>query len=99
MTQQIESRAIDELICPHCDKDCSYLNIGRNHWGFCEGCKLKWHFGSNLFSSWREQNPPEWQENAAFLDKYAQVDLRNRQEDQAELDFSPVSEDLQDFEF
>src|SRR5262249_49511508 len=49
--------------CPQCGGNDGYLNIGRDHWFVCHTHRTKWCRGSNLFSSWRGQNPKEWEEN------------------------------------
>jgi len=53
--------------CPVCGKSDEYLNIGREHWFFCEEHKIAWHVGANLFSSWRDQTAEDLQRNAAKL--------------------------------
>ena len=50
--------------CPHPEHENYYLNIGRGHWMVCDKCKIKWFIGSNLFSSWREENEEIWKSNS-----------------------------------
>ncbi len=57
--------------CPHCDNDPEILNVGREHYAVCHGCKTKWHVGSNLFSGWRDEEPEVWERNKKLLAKYA----------------------------
>lgn len=60
--------------CPKCGRDDGFLNVGREHWFACFKHKTKWHVGSNLFSSWREQSEQEWALNAARLAGYREVE-------------------------
>jgi hypothetical protein len=59
--------------CPHMEHDNHYLNIGRDHWMVCDECRLKWHIGENLFSSWRTQTEAEWQANAEQIKDYTEA--------------------------
>ena len=60
--------------CPHCGQDDGYLNVGREHWFFCREHKTKWRVGTNLFSSWREEDEGAWQRNRFTLAEYMTVD-------------------------
>jgi hypothetical protein len=44
-----------DVTCPECRTERAYLNIGRDHIGYCTDCQLSWRIGSNLFSSWMEE--------------------------------------------
>ena len=59
--------------CPECSKCFGMMNIGREHWGYCDDHKTKWHVGSNLFSSWRVQNEETWKSTAEYLAGYRDV--------------------------
>lgn len=48
----------------------TYLNIGRHQWAYCDVCKLKWYVGSNLTSSWQDEDEADWAWNAALLAEY-----------------------------
>jgi hypothetical protein len=56
--------------CPECGRSDGYLNIGRVHWYYCDAHRVKWCIGSNLFSSWRDEDEPTWQRNAQHLAPY-----------------------------
>jgi hypothetical protein len=45
--------------CPVCGGNDGYINIGRSHWFRCDEHRAAWGFGSNLFSSWKEQTREE----------------------------------------
>jgi hypothetical protein len=60
--------------CPKCGLDDGYLNIGRDHWFVCHAHRRKWWVGSNLFSSWREQDDATFEENARLLAGYGEVE-------------------------
>ena len=49
--------------CPGCGENEGYLNIRDEHWYKCDSCRTKWCIGSNLFSSWRDGNQKNWDEN------------------------------------
>jgi hypothetical protein len=53
--------------CPECGKCDRILNVGRDHWSVCFEHKNKWHVGSNLFSSWREETETDWERNERLL--------------------------------
>ncbi len=61
--------------CPHCGRNDGYLNDGRDHWFFCDSHKTKWLVGSNLFSSWREEDDKVWRLNLFKLAEYLTVNL------------------------
>jgi hypothetical protein len=45
-------------LCPHCRNADGLLNVGSDHWYFCDVHKTKWYVGSKLFS-WRDQTEDE----------------------------------------
>ena len=59
--------------CPYCGQNEGYMNIGRSHWYRCSKHKTKWLIGENLFSSWRDENPSIWKQNAQKLEGYKEV--------------------------
>lgn len=61
-------------VCPVCYESDGYLNIGRNHLFVCHHHKVSWNVGSNLFSSWREENEVDWKRNAELLADYKEVE-------------------------
>lgn len=60
-------------VCPVCLRQDGFVNIGRDHWFYCERHRVTWCAGSNLFSSWREQTETDWRSNAAMLAGYRVV--------------------------
>ena len=60
--------------CPHCGRDDGYLNVEREHWFVCHEHKTKWRAGSNLFSSWHEEDEEVWQRNRFRLAEFMAVD-------------------------
>lgn len=64
--------------CPECGSQGAYLNIGRDHWVYCETHKVKWNVGSNLFSSWRHESESDWQANRMILANFRGVSPRYR---------------------
>ena len=59
--------------CPVPEHMNRHLNIGRGHWMVCDECRLKWLVGSNLFSSWREEDEKTWRGNSKRIGKYKEV--------------------------
>lgn len=66
--------------CPHCDTERrqynnEYVNVGRVHFFICRLHRVFWGpVGSNLFSSWREQDEATWKENERLLATFAKVE-------------------------
>jgi hypothetical protein len=60
--------------CPRCGKNDGYLNVGRDHFFVCHEHKKYWRFGSNMFSSWREQTEDERAANAELISGYEEVE-------------------------
>ena len=58
------------MCCVRCGAQCACRNIGREHWGFCDTCRIKWCIGENLFSGWREQSDKVFEENRDFLKNF-----------------------------
>lgn len=61
-------------VCPDCWHTDGYLNVGRHHVFVCHEHRTCWYAGSNLFSSWREQDPADWLGNEATLAGYIEVE-------------------------
>jgi hypothetical protein len=59
-------------ICPECGKS-KMLNVGRDHWGFCDEHKTNWHIDSNLYSAWQHESEETWDANKRQLDGYRVV--------------------------
>ncbi len=59
--------------CPECGTEGLYTNIGRDHWFYCQGRKVKWLGGSNLFSSWYDETVEDWQRNADMLADFTET--------------------------
>ena len=97
MSKVIPFRQIDYFGgCPRCRQNDGYLNIGRDHWFRCDRHRVKWLEGSNLFSSWRDENAAIWVGNAALLAEYVEVEplippLRTDNESLADSDSIPFS--------
>ncbi len=59
--------------CPECGSPGNFANIGRVHWAACSCHMVKWRIGENLFSNWRDENPADWERNAAELAQHREV--------------------------
>lgn len=65
--------------CPRCGQNNGFINIGRDHWFLCTRHKTTWCVGSNLFSSWREEDEAIWEENSNKLAGYMEVTPMHRE--------------------
>src|SRR5271156_5543169 len=59
--------------CPHCGEQQGYLNVRTEHWIVCDAHEVKWRIGSNLFSSWKDDDESVWLRNAEKLMGYSKV--------------------------
>jgi hypothetical protein len=59
--------------CPKCGKNDGLLNLGDSHYFFCEEHKTSWHYGSNIFSCWRQETDVDWDANFEYLIGFAEV--------------------------
>ena len=62
--------------CPHhvtAPEAIAYMNVGRQHWGYCKLHRTKWCLGENLFSGWQEEDKEIWARNAATLAEFVDV--------------------------
>ena len=65
--------------CPECKCGASVVemrNVRRDHWCFCPVHKTRWLVGSNLFSSWRDEDEETWEENKRLLSECRLVEPR-----------------------
>jgi hypothetical protein len=46
-------------ICPLCDEESPYVNVGKAHIGYCLPCGVSFIIGANLFSSWQDETEDE----------------------------------------
>lgn len=82
--------------CPHCGRADGYLNVGRNHWFYCERHKTTWWYGSNIFSSWCDETEGEWLRNQYRLADYRVVEPRHNEQEAklyAEQKLDPLGPD------
>jgi len=56
--------------CPICSSPMSYATVHREHWLYCSNCQVRYDYGSNMFSGWKDGAPAEGAENAAMLEPY-----------------------------
>lgn len=60
--------------CPHCGRTTGFFNIGREQWCYCDAHQTKWDIGSNVLSSWCNENEEIWQRNAYRFGRYREVE-------------------------
>lgn len=60
--------------CPKCGRNDGYVNVGQEHWFYCEPHRMKWCIGTNLFSGWQEESETIWRRNAHKLAAYREVE-------------------------
>ena len=61
-----------EVRCVH-GHPVRLFNIGRGHWVACDKCRTYIRVGSNLMSSWRQENESVRRENAQSIADYREV--------------------------
>lgn len=61
-------------VCPTCGDNDGYLNIHKDHWFICHEHRVRWHFGTNLFSSWRQESEADWRENQNRIGPYRDIE-------------------------
>ena len=61
-----------EVSCVH-GHPVRLFNIGRDHYVACDTCKAFMHVGSNLMSSWRQEDGQVWRHNRDSLRGYREV--------------------------
>ena len=59
--------------CSVCGSSDGYFIIGRNHFYICHKHKKRWNVGSNLFSTWRNENEKIWKKNWKKIFKYDEI--------------------------
>jgi hypothetical protein len=75
MTEHPENEAGNYFgCCPQCGGNDGYLNLGRTHWFYCKTHKVTWCIGDNLFSSWQEETPEDWNRNKEYLTPFAIIE-------------------------
>jgi hypothetical protein len=61
--------------CPECGQEMDhYRNVGRDHFGVCLSCNVIFLVGSNLFSSWKEEDESTWADNKKYLSQFKLVE-------------------------
>ncbi len=56
--------------CRECGRNDGYRNVERYHFFYCDKHKTVWLAGSNLFSSWRDEDEAVWRTNCEYLEDY-----------------------------
>ena len=51
------------------------MNIGKDHWKYCEKHGLRWHIGYNVFSSWQNETEDDWARNEEVLIRCREIEL------------------------
>jgi hypothetical protein len=56
-----EELPINEVFgcCPICGGNDGYANAGQTHVFYCKEHKIKWIYGADIFSNWRDQTEEE----------------------------------------
>ena len=63
-----------EVTCLH-GHPTRLFNIGRGHYVACDECRSYVFVGSNLMSSWRQENEDAWRRNSRIIKGYEEVDI------------------------
>ena len=62
-----------DIRCRH-GHEVQLLNIGRDHFVACDCCRTYMHVGSNLMSSWRQEDTSVWRRNSHSVEGYGLVE-------------------------
>lgn len=81
-------------LCPVCSNDPNILNVGRDHFAVCHEHKVYWLVGSNLFSSWRDEDPEIWNINSRLLATYTNSDERQSVGTDSQIDNMAMQNEL-----
>lgn len=73
------TRTVRWGLCPECWAEGTinaghWLNVGRNHYAYCDRHKVYWAFGSNIFGSWLHETKAKWDENQHILSQCKEVE-------------------------
>ena len=60
--------------CPKCGRNDGHLNVGRDHYFFCQQHQVFWWLGSNFFTTWEWETQDDWQQNHEMLSKFCEVE-------------------------
>lgn len=83
----VEPEQIEDYFggCPLCGSNDGYVNLRSAHWFRCEEHQLRWCAGENLFSTWRNENQGDWNENfrkvGSFREVYPMLNPNERSSD------------------
>jgi hypothetical protein len=69
----IFGKCLADVRCRH-GHETRLFNIGRGHFVACDGCRTYLHVGSNLMSSWRQEDKEVWRRNNDSVEGYGLVD-------------------------
>jgi hypothetical protein len=74
MAREGQSPTVDQAFaCPVCRGPAAFRDLGREHWGTCDCCRVKWYCGGNLSDAWRDHAEQVWRQNAEDLGRYTLV--------------------------
>lgn len=70
--QEREGYYFGHCMVPEHDNYCCNVkfkgdSVGKNHFMYCEECKICWYIGRNLFSSWQDETEEDWKENYEMI--------------------------------
>jgi hypothetical protein len=78
-------------LCPKCveagdfsTRHC-WANVARNHYVYCKTHGVYWYVGSNLLSSWREEDESIWNANESLLEGLTRVEPRYLPQTEADI--------------
>lgn len=60
--------------CPHCGQTDGYVNVQGAHFFICKTHQVYWWIGTNLFSSWKEEDQEIWDKNKQMLEQFTEVE-------------------------
>jgi len=72
---ELDPAGIDDYFggCPLCGESDGYLNMWREHWFYYRNHHVRWTAGENLFSSWRYEEPDDWNQTLQDIGHFIEV--------------------------
>lgn len=76
-SDRLKGRVLEFGGCPECLGNDGFLNLGSAQWFKCDRHRLAWCAGSNILSSWRDENETNWKKNLEFLTRNGYRTINN----------------------
>ncbi len=61
----------------HCGRRPVLLNVHKGNYMYCRPCNTYWHVGTNLITTWRDEDESVWKKNSAILDTAKRIESKH----------------------